>query len=143
MSTETEVKTVHAESSLAQLPSLFKRFVDQFLKLFDIQLALFKSELKDAIKIYTKQLILTAVSLLVASAGFAFLSIGLVFWVNSTLNNLGISFAGVGGAYLIIGTLSALGLVKKMINQPAAFNQTLEELQRNQQWIKTETHQTN
>jgi uncharacterized membrane protein YqjE len=141
MSTETVAKALHSESSLAQLPSLFMRFVDQFLKLFDIQLALFKSELKEAVKIRTKPLILTAVCAIVASAGFAFLSIGLVFWVNSTLNNLAISFGSVGGAYLIIGSISALALVKKMMNQPAAFNQTREELGRNQQWIKTETQQ--
>jgi uncharacterized membrane protein YqjE len=141
MSTETVVKTVYAESPLSQLPSLFKKFVDQFLRLFDIQLALFKSEVKEAVKICTRQLILTAVSAIVASAGFAFLSIGLVFWVNSTINNLAISFGSVGSAYLIIGSISALALVKRMMNQPAAFNQTLEELERNQQWIKSETQQ--
>ena len=139
MITDTEVNAPHAESSRSQLPSLFNRFGDQLLRLFDTHLALFKAELKGAVKIYSKHFILTIASALVALVGFSFLSIGLVLWLNGHINNAAISFGCVGGAYLIIGVLSALAAVRRMTNQPPVFNQTLEELERDQQWIKTET----
>jgi uncharacterized membrane protein YqjE len=142
MFTETGGRTAHPEcSSLSQLPFLFKRFFDQFLKLLDTQLALFKAELKGGVKIYAKHLILTISSALVALVGFSFLSLGLVFWINGHINNLAISLGCVGGAYLTIGVISALAAGRRMTNQPPVLNQTLEELERDQQWIKTETHQ--
>ena len=128
-------------SSLSQLSSLIKRFFDQFLNLFETQLALLKAELKGAVKIYAKHFILVITSTLVALVGFSFLSVGLTFWVNRHINNLAISFGCVGGAYLTIGALSALAAVRRMTHQPPVLNQTLEELERNQQWIKTEPHQ--
>jgi uncharacterized membrane protein YqjE len=128
-------------SSLSQLPSLFKRFFDQFLKLLDTQVALFKVELKGAVKIYARHLILTISSALVALVGFSLLSLGLVFWINGRINNLPTSFGSVGGVYLIIGVISALGAARRITNQPQVLNQTLEELEKGEQWIKRETHQ--
>lgn len=142
MLTETEGNVPHAESSLSQLPALLRKFCDQFLKLFDTQLALFKTELKGAVRAYSKHLILTMASGLVALLGFSFLSIGLAFWVNGYINNLAISFGCVGGVYLTIGVTSALAAVRRMIHQPPVLNQTMEELERDQQWIKTETRQS-
>jgi len=141
MFTEIDEKAPHAESSLSQLPALLKRFCDQSLKLFETQLALFKTELKGAVRIYAKHLILTMSAALVTAVGFSFLSIGLAFWVNEYINNLAISFGCVGGAYLVIGVIAALAAVRSMTHQPPVLNQTLEELERDQQWIKTETHQ--
>jgi uncharacterized membrane protein YqjE len=142
MFTESGGKTAQSESSsFSQLPSLFKRFFDQFLKLFDTQLALLKAELKGGVKIYARHVILTTASALVALVGFSFLSIGLAFWVNGCFNNLAISFGCVGGAYLIIGVISALTAVRRMTHQLPVLNQTRVELEKDQQWIKTETHQ--
>jgi uncharacterized membrane protein YqjE len=142
MFTETRGRTPQTESSsLSQLPSLFKRFLDQVLKLFDTQLALFKAELKGGVKIYARHVILTISSALVALVGFSLVSIGLAFWVNAHINNLAISFGGVGGAYLTIGVISALAAVRRMTHQPPVLNRTVEQLERDQQWIKTETHQ--
>ena len=138
MITDTDADALHAESSRSQLPSLLNRFGDQVLSLFDTHLALFKAELKGAVKIYSRHLILTISSALVALVGFSFLSIGLVFWVHGHINNLAISFGCVGGVYLTIGVLSALAAVRRMTNQSPVFNQTLEELESDQQWIKTE-----
>ena len=142
MFTETGGTTARPESSsFSQLPSLLKRFFDQFLTLFDTQLALFKAELKGGVKIYARQVIFTTASALVALVGFSFVSIGLAFWVNRYFNNLAISFGCVGGAYLIIGVISALAAVRRMTHQPPVLNQTRVELERDQQWIKTETQQ--
>jgi uncharacterized membrane protein YqjE len=139
---ETGGKTAQStSSSLSQLPTLFKRFFDQSLKLLDTQLALFKVELKEAVKSYTRHLILTISSALVALVGFSFLSLGLVFWIDGRINNLVISFGWVGGAYLIIGVLSTLAAARRITNQPPVLNQTLEELEKDEQWIKQETHQ--
>jgi uncharacterized membrane protein YqjE len=138
---ETEGRTRH-ESPLSQLPSLFKRFCDQLLRLLDAQLALFKAELKAGVKIYAKHLILTMSSTLIDLVGFTFLSLGLVFWVNGHTANLAISFGCVGGTYLILGFISALVAVRRMAHQRLVFNQTLEELEKDQQWITSrETHQ--
>jgi len=142
MFTETGGRTAQPESSsLSQLPSLFKRFFDQFLKLLDTQLALFKVELKGAVKIYARHLILTISSGLVALVGFSFLSLGLVFWINERINNLAISFGCVGGPYLIIGAVSTLAAVRRITHPPPLLNQPLEELEKDEQWIKRETHQ--
>ena len=141
MLTKTEEKVPNAESSLSQLPALLKRFCDQFIKLFDTQVVLFKTELKGAARVYTKHLVLTMTSGLVALVGFAFLSIGLAIWVNGYINNWAISFGCVGGAYLIIGVTLTLAAVRRMTHQPPVLNQTMEELERHQQWIKKETHQ--
>ncbi len=139
MSAGAEVNPPHAESSRSQLPSLFNRFGDQLLRLFDTHLALFKAEFKGAVKIYAKHLILTISAALVAMVGFFFLSVGLVLWVDAHINNVGISFGCVGGAYLTIGVLTALAAARRVTNQAPVFNQTLEELESDQQWIKTET----
>jgi uncharacterized membrane protein YqjE len=137
---ETEGRTRH-ESSLSQLPSLLKRFCDQLLRLLDTQLALFKAELNAGVKIYAKHLILAMSCTLIALVGFTFLSLGLVFWVNGHTANLAISFGCVGGTYFILGFISALVTVKRMTHQPPVLNQTLEELEKDQQWITRETHQ--
>lgn len=139
MITETEGKVPYAMSSRSKLPSLFNRFCDQFLRLFDSQITLFRSELKGAVKIYSKHLFLTISSALVACAGFSFVSIGLVLWANMYINNLAISFGCVGGAYLTLGVLSALAAIKRINNQPPIFSQTRQELESDLQWIKTET----
>jgi uncharacterized membrane protein YqjE len=142
MFTATGGRTAQSESSsFSQLPSLFKRFFDQLLKLFDTQLALFKAELKGGVKIYARHVILTTASALVALVGFSLLSIGLALWVNGYINNLAISFGCVGGAYLTIGVMSALAVVRRMTHQPPVLRQTRVELERDQQWIKKETHQ--
>lgn len=137
MSTAPEGRTLYAEASLTQLPSLLKRFCDQFLTLFDIQLALFKTELKGGVKIYAKHLILTVFSALVALIGFSFLSVGLAFWANAHIRNLALSFACVGGAYLIIGVISTLAAVRRITNLAPLLDETREELERDQQWIRT------
>jgi uncharacterized membrane protein YqjE len=131
--------TPQAESSRSHLSSLLNKFGDQLLRLFDAHLALFKAELKGAARIYSQHLILTISSALVALVGFSFLSIGLVFWANEHINNVAISFGCVAGVYLTIGVLSALAAVKRMTHQSPVFNRTLEELESDQQWIKTET----
>jgi uncharacterized membrane protein YqjE len=64
------------------------------------------------------------------------------FWINGNINNLAVSFGYVGGAYLIIGIISALAAVRRMTHhQPPVLNQTREELEKDQQWIKRETDQ--
>ena len=131
--------TPQAESSRSQLSSLLNKFGDQLLRLVDTHLALFKAELRGAVKIYSKHLIVTMSSAVVALVGFFFLSVGLVFWANEHINNLAISFGCMGGVYLFIGVLSALAAVRRMTNQPPVFNRTLDELESDQQWIKTET----
>jgi uncharacterized membrane protein YqjE len=125
--------------SRSRLHSLFNRFGDQMLRLGDTHLALFRAELRGAVKIYSKHLILTISLGLVAGIGFSFVSVGLVLWVNAHINNLAISFCCVGGAYVTFGVLSALAAVRRMTNQPSVFSQTLVELEGDQQWIKTET----
>ena len=141
MFTETEGRVRHADSSLSQLPSLFKRFCDQLLRLLDTQLALLKAELKGGVKIYAKYLILTMSSALVALVGFSLLSLGLVFWVNLKIQSLPVSFSCVGGAYLSMGVISAWVAVRRMTHQPPVLNQTLQELEKDQQWITRKTHQ--
>ena len=115
MLTENGGRTAQSHSSsLSQLTSLFKKLFDQFVNLFDTQVALFKAELKGAVRIYVRPLILTVTSALVALIGFSFLSLGLVFWVDGHINNLSISFGCVGGTYLTIGALSTLATVRRM-----------------------------
>ena len=112
MLNETGARTAQPHSSsLSQLASLLKRFFDQFGNLFDTQVALFKAELKEAVRIYARPLFLAVTSVLVTLIGFSLLSLGLglVFWVNGHIHNLAISFGCVGGAYLTIGALSTLG----------------------------------
>jgi uncharacterized membrane protein YqjE len=129
MFNETGGRTVQpGSSSFSLLPSLFKRFFDQFLKLLDTQLALFKAELKGAVRVYARHLILAMSSALVALVGFSFLSFGLVLWINGNINNLAVSFGYVGGAYLLIG-ISAVAAVRRMTHQPPVLNQTQVELE--------------
>ena len=139
MITETEGKAPYAMSSRSKLPSLLNRFCDQFLRLFDSQMTLFKAELKGAAKIYSKHVFLAVSSALVACLGFSFVSIGLVLWLDGHINNLAMSFGCVGGAYLTIGVLSTRAAVKKMTGQAPVFSQTRQELESDLQWIKTVT----
>jgi len=127
--------------ALSQLPQLFNRLFDQLQQLLNTQVALFKLEFRETIRRYGQGALFATCAAIIASLGFALLSIALVFWLDLYINNQAASFALVGVLYFIGGLATAFVLGKRLAAQPSLLPQTKEELQKDKQWIKTETHQ--
>jgi uncharacterized membrane protein YqjE len=126
---------------LSQLPQLFTRLLDQFLQLLNTQVALFKTELRAGVKEYAKGFLLAACAAVLALMGFLLLSVGLALGLNLYLQSPAFSFVLVGLIYLLVGSVAGIIWGKKLISQPALLTQTVRELERDRQWIKTGTRQ--
>jgi len=126
---------------LSQFPQLFTRLLDQFLQLLNNQVALFKTELREVVKEYAKRILLGACAAVLPLTGFLLLSVGLALGLNLYLQSPAFSFVLVGLIYLLVGSVDGMILGKKLISQPALLTQTVRELERDRQWIKTETCQ--
>jgi len=128
-------------TALSQLPQLFNRLFDQLQQLLNTQVALFKLEFGETIKRYGQGALFATCAAVIAFLGFTLLSIALVFWLDFYINNQAASFALVGALYFVGGLATAIVLGKKLVAQSSLLPQTKEELQKDKQWIKTETHQ--
>ena len=126
---------------LSQLPQLFTRLLDQFFQLLNTQVALFKTELRAGVKQYVKRILLAACTALLALMGFLLLSVSLALGLNLYIQSPAFSFVLVGLIYLLVGSVAGVIRGKKLISQPALLTQTVRELERDRQWIKTGTRQ--
>jgi uncharacterized membrane protein YqjE len=142
MLSEYGERTVEQSNALlSQLPQLFTRLLDQFLQLLNTQVALFKTELRAGVKEYAKRILLAACAAVLALMGFLLLSVGLALGLNLYLQSPAFSFVLVGLIYLLVGSVAGIIWGKKLISQPALLTQTVRELERDRQWIKTGTRQ--
>jgi uncharacterized membrane protein YqjE len=126
---------------LSQLPQLFTRLLDRFLQLLNTEVALFKTELRAGVKPYAKRILLAACTALLALMGFLLLSVSLALGLNLYIQSPAFSFVLVGLIYLLVGSVAGVFWGKKLISKPTLLTQTVRELERDRQWIKTETRQ--
>jgi len=120
------------------LTHLFNRLFDQFKELFNTQIALLKTELREAVSSYGVKVAWAVCAGTVALVGFILLSVGLSFWLNMAIDNLALSFLIIGFLYLIIGSVAALSFAKKITEQPSVLPHTMEEVKKDKEWIKKE-----
>jgi len=132
---------VEPRGPLEELPRLLTRFFDDVQELVAAQLALFKTEVREAVRRISRSALLTLAGGTLAAVGFVFCSLAAVFWVDFYIGNRALSLLAVGGAYLILGSLVALGSARKLVGPPV-LERTIRELERDRQWINAKSHST-
>jgi uncharacterized membrane protein YqjE len=120
------------------LSQLFNRLFDQFKELLNTQVALIKTELREAVSSYGVKVAWVVCAGMIALVGFILLSVGLSFWLNLAIDNLALSFLIVGFFYIIIGSVAAVSFAKKFTEQPSVLPHTIEEVKKDKEWIKKE-----
>jgi uncharacterized membrane protein YqjE len=127
--------SIQTADSLSQL---LNRLFDQLKELFNSQVALLKTELREGVSSYGVKVAWVVCASMVALVGFILLSVGLSFWLNLAIDNLALSFLIVGFLYLIIGSVAAFSFAKKIAEQPSVLPHTIEEVKKDKEWIKKE-----
>src|SRR5262245_30823218 len=124
-------------SGLADLPRLLNRFVEQVLRLFETQIALVRTEVREAVGSYTKSLLRIAISAVVGLLGFVLVNVALVLWLDTYMQNLALSFGLVGGCYLVVGGILGYVAVQRMRAAPISLPDSRRELERDKNWVKS------
>src|SRR5262249_15406347 len=114
---------------------------DDARELVGTQLALFKAELREAASRISRSALLTLAGGALAAVGFIFCSLAAVMWVDLYIGNRALSLLSVGATYLIVGSLIAHGSAHKLVG-PRVLERTIEELERDRQWINAKSHST-
>jgi uncharacterized membrane protein YqjE len=127
----------------SQFLPLVKKLTDEVLHLLDIKVALFRAELKEDTVAFFKKAASSVLLLFVAAVGFVLFSISLVFALNSYLQNLALCFLIIGLVYLIGGATAAISLGKQFFRKKEILPQTRKELQKDKEWMKSQTSQSN
>lgn len=133
-------------TDMENLPSLFGRLGDDVTKLLDTKLSLLKVEIKEDVNAYVRGGVLIAVGGLVAAIGFALLNIALAFFVSTLFANTGLSqpakyalgFVITGAVYLAVGVILIVVMKKRLAAQGIVPERTVEELQKDKEWLKEE-----
>ena len=125
-------------SMLSDLPRLLNRFIEQVLQLLETQFALFKAEIRDTGRAYVKSGVRIAIGVAGALVGFALLSVGIALGLAGLFGSTALSFAVVGIFYLLVAGGVAYAAARKLSVRPA-LTDTKRELERDKQWIKSET----
>lgn len=128
------------------LPSLVERLTDEVAKLFDQKIALLKIEVKEEVKTYVSGALLILAGGIVAMVGFALANIALAFLVSTLFADMDISqpskyavgFFVTSLAYLLIGALLIVITKNRLAKQGIVPRRTMEELERDKEWLQKE-----
>ena len=127
------------------LPSLLERLASDVTTLFDQKLTLLKIEVKEDVNAYIRASIAILAGGIVAAVGFALLNVALAFGISTLFADLDISqpakyalgFAIAGALYLVIGSI-VIVIMKKRLGRGIVPERTINELERDKEWIQEE-----
>jgi uncharacterized membrane protein YqjE len=128
------------------LTALFSRLTDNLTELFDARLELLKTELKEEMTSYVGGASLLVGGAVVGIIGFAFLNVGIAFFVSMLFDSADLSPAvryGVGFIitallYLVIGAIIMLVAKRRLAKQKIIPEMSALELKRDKQWLQKE-----
>ncbi len=133
-------------NDMESLPTLFSRLGDDVMQLFNSQLTLFKVEIKEEANAYLRGAIMIGLGAVVALIGFALLNVAVAFGVStlfaqanfSQAASYALGFVITGIFYLLVGTIVVTAIKSRLAKQDLVPNRTVEELRKDQQWLKNE-----
>ncbi len=133
-------------NDMESLPTLFSRLGDDVMQLFNSQLTLFKVEMKEEANAYLRGAIMIGLGAVVALIGFALLNVAVAFGVStlfaqanfSQTASYALGFVITGIFYLLVGTIVITAIKSRLAKQDLVPNRTVEELRKDQQWLKNE-----
>src|ERR1700682_3494718 len=104
------------------LPTLFSRWGDDVMQLFDTKMSLLKVELKEEANTYARSGAMIAVGGIIAVIGFALLNVALAFGISTLFADTGLSqpakyaigFVTAGVLYLIVGTIIISAMKRRL-----------------------------
>lgn len=128
------------------LPSLVERLAQDLAKLVDQKLTLLKIELNEEVSAYLRGSIAILAGVVVATVGFALVNVALAFGITVLVSGLDISqpakyalgFVISGIAYLAIGAIVILVAKNRLARQGIVPRRSVQELQRDKEWLEKE-----
>jgi uncharacterized membrane protein YqjE len=126
------------------LTTLFSRLTDDLTELFDAKLELLKTELKEDMSFYAAGASLIVGGAVVGVIGFAFLNVGIAFFVSMLFNSAdlsptvryGLGFVITALLYLVIGAIVILVAKRRLAKQKIIPERSALELKRDKQWLQ-------
>ena len=139
-------KRAEMPAEIENLPVLLTRLSDDVMQLFDAKMSLLKVEVQADVNAFLSGGIVIAIASMVALIGFGLASVALALGISSQLANAnlsqtgryGVSFAGVGLIYLIVGSIIALVMKGRLSKQSLVPNRTVDEFRKDKEWLKKE-----
>ena len=141
-----ETNTLERRDQQNDLPSLVERLAGDVANLFDQKVTLLKIELKEEVDAYVRGSLFIAAGGIVAAVGFALANIALAFAVSTLFSGTSLSqparyalsFVITGAGYLVIGTAVILITKKRLATQGIIPRRTVQELERDKEWLEKE-----
>ena len=126
------------------LTTLFSRLTDDLTELFDAKLELLKTELKEDMSFYAAGASLIVGGAVVGVIGFAFLNVGIAFFVSMLFNSAdlspvvryGLGFVITALLYLVIGAIVIVVAKRRLAKQRIIPKRSALELKRDKQWLQ-------
>jgi uncharacterized membrane protein YqjE len=126
------------------LTTLFSHLTDDLTELFDAKLELLKTELKEEMTSFASGASLIVGGAVVGVIGFAFLNVGIAFFVSMLFNSAdlspavryGLGFVITALLYLVIGAIVILVAKRRLAKQKIIPERSALELKRDKQWLQ-------
>ncbi|MBA3439017.1 MAG: phage holin family protein [Pyrinomonadaceae bacterium] len=134
---------VHSQADIESLPALVGRLGDNMMALLDAKLKLLKKEVTDDAMAYVRSAAMIAVGGVVALVGLALVNVALALFVSKLFSfsqpvNYALGFLIMGALYLAIGGVLVITMKNRMAARNPVPEKTVEELRKDQQWLKNE-----
>ena len=134
---------VHSQADIESLPALVGRLGDNMMTLLDAKLKLLKKEVTDDASAYVRNVAMIAVGGVIALVGLALLNVSLALFVSKLFSfsqpvNYALGFLIMGALYLAIGGILVITMKNRMAARNPVPEKTVEELRKDQQWLKNE-----
>lgn len=128
------------------LPSLIERLAGDLGTLIDQKLTLLKIEVKEETNAYLRGTIFIVAGAIVAAIGFSLTNIALAFAISTLFASANLSqpakyalgFLVTGALYLVLGAVVILITKNRLAEVGIVPRRTLNELERDKQWIQKE-----
>jgi uncharacterized membrane protein YqjE len=135
-----------SSNSIKENSVLLTRLGDDVMQLFDTKMSLLRVEVQEDVNAFLRAGIIIAIAAMVALVGFALASVALALGISTQLANAtltttgryGLSFVIVGAIYLIVGTIVALVIKRRLSKQSLVPNRTVDEFRKDKEWSKKE-----
>ena len=128
------------------LPALVGRLGDNILTLLDTKFTLLKIELQEDVNAYLRGGLSIGIGGILVIVGFALLNIALAFFVATLFASTDLSqpvkyalgFILTGALYLVIGAVVIIRAKNRLAKQPLGPEKSMEEIEKDRQWLKRE-----
>jgi hypothetical protein len=122
--TQPQLKKTERETGIESLPEELRELSDEVKKFLDLKIVLLKEEIREEIREFLRDTALVGAGGVLATVGFTLLHVP--------------QSRRIGAFYLLAGGATALMMGRRLAKLNPIPERTLEELQRDAQWVKSE-----